>query len=422
MIFIVLAVSSLSAQNYTSYKLGNSSDATVAVKAGFVLAGGGTDNDDAMRWMLSRAQGGDVLILRASGSNGYNKYFYSDLGISLNSVESIVFNNKAASSESYILDKIRKAEIIFFAGGDQGKYYDYWADTPVGALLQDVTTSGTKIIGGTSAGMMILGNIIYAPTGNGVTSDEALSNPYHANMAEMRYGTFLRIPAFEKVVFDTHFDNRTRSGRLLTFMARAAKDTGNRVKAIACNESTAVCIDENNNAVVFGDSPKYTDYAYFLEVNCEYDWEPQTVSSSQRLHWVKPNENAVVVQRLDGTKDGTVKFDLRNWKAISNVTLEKWQANNGILEKKSGLNSNCRTDISSSLTTVQYNPQVYPNPAMEKIYFDEADTAFLSTFDGKVVHKCLNCSSIAIGQYIDLFLILTLKKGDATRYYKVMTQ
>lgn len=54
---------------------GNPDDAEVNIQPSFVLAGGGTDNDDAMRWMLTRAKGGDVLVLRASGSNGYNNYF-----------------------------------------------------------------------------------------------------------------------------------------------------------------------------------------------------------------------------------------------------------------------------------------------------------------------------------------------------------
>ena len=43
-----------------------------------------------MQWFLEQANGGDVLVLRASGSDGYNQYLYNDLGINVNSVESIV--------------------------------------------------------------------------------------------------------------------------------------------------------------------------------------------------------------------------------------------------------------------------------------------------------------------------------------------
>ena len=43
---------------------------------------------------------------------------YSGLGVSVNSVETIVFNS-SASSEAYIHQKIQQAEAIWFAGGDQ---------------------------------------------------------------------------------------------------------------------------------------------------------------------------------------------------------------------------------------------------------------------------------------------------------------
>ena len=35
------------------------------------MMGGSVENDNAMRWFLERADGGDVLVLRASGSDGY---------------------------------------------------------------------------------------------------------------------------------------------------------------------------------------------------------------------------------------------------------------------------------------------------------------------------------------------------------------
>ncbi|HET8962849.1 MAG TPA: hypothetical protein VFM99_03075 [Chitinophagales bacterium] len=53
--------------------------------SGIVLAGGATHNDDAMIWMLQRAAAGDVLVIRASGEDGCNDYFFSDLGVEVNS-------------------------------------------------------------------------------------------------------------------------------------------------------------------------------------------------------------------------------------------------------------------------------------------------------------------------------------------------
>jgi cyanophycinase-like exopeptidase len=225
-------------QSYTSYMTGDSNDVVVNLNPGFLLAGGGTDNDDAMRWMLERARGGDVLILRATGSNGYNDYLFNELGIPVNSVESIVFKNKGASEDAYITRRINEAEIIFIAGGDQTVYFNYWANTSVARIINDAIQKQSKVIGGTSAGMMALGGIGYFPLNAGVTSDEALKNPYHPNINNINYDGIFQINAFKNIIFDTHFDNRNRAGRLCTLLARIAKDKNIRSKAIACNEGT----------------------------------------------------------------------------------------------------------------------------------------------------------------------------------------
>ena len=52
--------------------------------------GGATEDDNAMIWFLERSNGGDILVLRTSGSDGYNNYLFSELGVNVNSVETIV--------------------------------------------------------------------------------------------------------------------------------------------------------------------------------------------------------------------------------------------------------------------------------------------------------------------------------------------
>ncbi|MBK7035579.1 MAG: hypothetical protein IPH42_04385 [Bacteroidetes bacterium] len=99
--------------------------------SGTVLMGGASENDYAMRWFLERADGGDVLVLRASGEDGYNDYFYSELGISVNSVQTIVCNSAAASIDPYLIAQIENAEALWFAGGNQWDYISFWRDTPV---------------------------------------------------------------------------------------------------------------------------------------------------------------------------------------------------------------------------------------------------------------------------------------------------
>src|SRR5688572_17106590 len=67
---------------------GSPKDVTTKTEGGFVLAGGSTDVDEAFRWMIKRSGGGDFVVIRASGSTGYNEYIK---GLdSLNSVETLL--------------------------------------------------------------------------------------------------------------------------------------------------------------------------------------------------------------------------------------------------------------------------------------------------------------------------------------------
>ena len=59
-------------QDYVEYKTGSTTDITTDHKSGVCLMGGRTEQDDAMRWFLNQTEGGDVVVLRASGSDGYN--------------------------------------------------------------------------------------------------------------------------------------------------------------------------------------------------------------------------------------------------------------------------------------------------------------------------------------------------------------
>jgi cyanophycinase len=129
---------------------------------GAVLIGGGRDCVEAFAWQISNANGGDFVVLRASGSDAYNKEIYDISVVSgspLSSVTTILFKDGEASTDPYILDIISNADAIFFAGGDQSKYLSYWVGTPVQEIIQDKLNSVT--VSGTSAGLAILGNWIY---------------------------------------------------------------------------------------------------------------------------------------------------------------------------------------------------------------------------------------------------------------------
>ena len=108
------------AQPKTAYKYvraGNGEGRTVASRAGYALMGGGTDLDEAFRWLCERAAGGDFLVLRASGDEDYNPYIQKLCA--LNSVATLVLPNREAALDPFVAKTIREAAGIFIAGGDR---------------------------------------------------------------------------------------------------------------------------------------------------------------------------------------------------------------------------------------------------------------------------------------------------------------
>ena len=259
-------------QGYTSYFTGNPSNITVNTEFGVCLMGGATEHDNAMRWLLQKANGGDVVVLRSSGSNGYNAYLYSELGVQVNSVETLVITSVEGAINPYVLDKVANAEMIWFAGGDQYNYVSFFKDNALEDLLNQHVSVKQAPIGGTSAGMVILGGKYFSGANGTITSATAMSNPYHPNVTLEGYDgtptpTFLNIPFLRNVITDTHYDNRDRKGRHVTFMARIKLFTS--IYGIASNEYVAVCIGNDGKAYVYGDYPNYDEFAYFIQPNCD---------------------------------------------------------------------------------------------------------------------------------------------------------
>lgn len=330
--FLILAAVNLNSQSYTSYYTGNPQNINVSGLGGICLMGGATEDDEAMKWFLRRANGGDVLVLRASGSDGYNDYLYADLGIAVNSVETIVFNDASAAYNSYVKQKINRAEAIWFAGGDQWNYITYFRNSPVDSIIRARKVTNNIVIGGTSAGMAIQGQAYFSAQNGTIYSEDALANPYNpavtVDSAKFMGNTFL-----ENTITDTHFDDPDRKGRLAVFMARMFTDYSMDARAIACDEYTAVCIDENGIAEIYGGWPTYDDNAYFVQINCENtNQTPESCINAQPLTWNR-NESALKVYAVKGTSTGNNKFDLNTWLTGEGGIWQHWFIQNGIFQE-----------------------------------------------------------------------------------------
>ncbi len=364
-LLLLLRYSDVLSQNtYVSYFTGDTTDVSVGTKGGIVLMGGAGENDNAMRWFLERSGGGDIVVIRTSGSDGYNDYFYSELGITVNSVQTIVMPTLASANDPYVAQQIRNAEALWIAGGDQYKYVSYWKNKPVEDAIRYLIHEKKVVVGGTSAGMAIQGAIYFDAANGTVTSVEALNNPYNPKVS-IGYQDFLDHGLLQNLITDTHFDNPDRRGRLLTFLARMAMDEGIVPKAIASEEYTSVCIDTQGIARVYGD-PSDNDFAYFIQANCTPENTPEVCTNGTPLTWIRNNE-ALKVYKVKGTQNGANTFNLNDWKSGSGGTWEHWWAETGVFKSGNGTMPLCNTnveDLNHNLLAIS----VYPNPMTNHVW------------------------------------------------------
>lgn len=326
---------------YKSYFTGDKKDVITQPKGGVCLMSGGGEDDEAMRWFLRRSGGGDVVVLRASGADGYNDYMYKDLGININSVESIVFQSEAAARDTYILKQIANAEAIWFAGGDQWNYVKYWRGTAVDSIINYNIINKKIVVGGLSAGMAILGTPYFSAQLGSITSAEALQNPLSDTLA-VQNQPFLKIPYLQNVITDTHYAERKRQGRHIAFLAKAYNELNIPVKGIACDEESAICIDNDGKAYVFGNYPNKAHAAYFIQINCKVNKvEPEIYAANKPLHWVR-DSSALKVYEIKAEPGGKHYFDLKDWKSGSGGTWKHWYVDNGEWKVNPGTKPTCK--------------------------------------------------------------------------------
>lgn len=245
----------------TRYLTGSAADARPLLYGPALnLGGGGADVDPAIQWMIDQARGCtscstrvDVVVLRASGADGYNAPVFAMQGV--DSVETLVLTARRDADDTGVEATVRNAEVVFFAGGDQCNYITLFGGTRLQQAVASVYTRGGAV-GGTSAGAMLLGEHVYTACNGSVFSSEALADPYNRYMAFSQ--NFLVTSELRDAVVDTHFVPRDRMGRLMTFVARRIQDgLDPTVLGIGLNEATSLVVDRNGVGTVMGAGPVY---------------------------------------------------------------------------------------------------------------------------------------------------------------------
>lgn len=220
---------------------------------GFLMLAGGAGesaggwSDVPYRWVVEHAQNKRIAIITydASATDWIPNYFK---GFGARSAKNIIIASRSAANMQSVYDTLITYDGVFIKGGDQAKYYEYYKETKTQQALQYIYNNG-GVLSGTSAGTAILSPIVYTAAVASVDPAVALTNAYSSQITLAN--DFLNtLPG--QYIFDTHFAERGRFGRISSFMATWFKETNNMAIGIGVDDHTALCIDTSGKASVYG--------------------------------------------------------------------------------------------------------------------------------------------------------------------------
>ncbi len=233
----------------------------------YLLAGGGSSApfDEARKKFFQQgSKGGDILLI-AQGTE--QKEFVNDVfdfyaGGRSRSVTSLNITTRDQANDPRLLRYVNGADTIWLGGGAQSLYQSTWVGTLLFAALMRAAASNVAV-GGTSAGMAILGEAAYIDLPwDSVKSRFATLDPL-SNRLKINYqGTQLPFASLSAApgsplhnyITDTHFSSRDRMGRLIAF---AGKSHNN---GLGVDEDTALFIEKKDGKwswTVAGDGHVY---------------------------------------------------------------------------------------------------------------------------------------------------------------------
>ena len=232
-IFLVLISGSINAQGYIC-----------------AVGGGGEDyndwSDGPYSWIVENADSGKIIILSYSDASDWLPDYFKSLGFS--SAENFRIDSRNAADLQTTYDKIVGADAVFIKGGDQWKYNTYWKGTKTEEAIASVFEKG-GVVAGTSAGAMVLGEVDYAASFYpAVTPKESLYNPFTEKI-DLENNFINLVP---DVIFDTHFIQRGRFGRVIGFLINHFNNYNKNITGIGIDDKTAFCIDKSGIGTVFG--------------------------------------------------------------------------------------------------------------------------------------------------------------------------
>ena len=226
---------------------------------GYVCAiGGGSENygdwsDAPYSWIVQKSDSGKIIIIDVVDATSWLPNYFMSFGADTAYNKTISTTATANLQETY--DELITAKAIFIRGGDQWDYIRLWKGTKVDSAINFVFNNG-GVIAGTSAGAAVLGDVDFSAQSGSAYPDDALQNPFYSRMKFEN--NFLNL--VPNVLFDTHFTERARQGRLIAMIYNQHYNSSRDLIGAGIDDRTAICISPDGIGEVMGSGAVY----YFL--------------------------------------------------------------------------------------------------------------------------------------------------------------
>lgn len=214
-------------------------------KGKLFIIGGGNRSDQLMQHVVDLAQFKKtdyIVVLPMSSEEPDSAYIYFRDQFQKLVPNPIVMLNfdKTTVQNPKLNDSLQKAKLIFISGGDQTRFMNVVANTPVYNSIHKAFQNGS-IIAGTSAGAAVMSEKM-------ITGNQKLEKEYSGTFDNIRFDNLETTPGLGLVttaIIDQHFLRRSRYNRLISAMVEFPHLTG-----IGIDESTAIIVDGNTISVV----------------------------------------------------------------------------------------------------------------------------------------------------------------------------
>lgn len=312
------------------YRQGGQPDQLHTGQKMYLLAGGG-DSDQfaeaAAKFFTEGSSRSDVVLvgqgveLKDWAEQVYSEFTQGEA----RSVTSLSITTRDQANDPRIASILRGADALWFGGGAQSYYQNVWRGTRTFTEIAVAAASSTAI-GGTSAGLAILGQYAYVDLPwDSVKSRYATLEPhnYRVNVVRQEWGQLpfaglSNSPSdpLYGIVTDTHFAVRDRMGRLLAF---ATKPRPTTLFGLGVEESSAVLVESAGNDwlwSVYGEGSAYFVAPGVGAAAARYTDGGRLTYGPVAVHKLEPT-GAAGVRLLSAIKAATPSYHVQSYAGIA---------------------------------------------------------------------------------------------------------